>query len=441
VDADSWAAIFVVIIAAVLLVIITAVETAAISLSALRARMGGLRPSRDPEALQHYIDRRNQTLGALSVARTITMVTGLACLTYVVVKENGTGWQPLIVMILVTIVVLSLLQAVPRWLVSHGGEQRVKLLTPLMTLVRTLFWAPALVLELPGKAINAMFGGKAMKPPTEAEQLIRLVEMGEGEGTMQDDERRMIRGVIALEETTAREIMRPRIDIVAAGDHQALEDAANLSMSSGHSRIPLYHETIDNIVGIIYAKDLLGLLSNGGRSKSLREIARPPFFIPDSKRLDELLREMRQKRVHLAVVIDEYGGTAGVVTIEDLLEEIVGEIKDEYDVEEEPFEVLSADEAIVGGSASVDVLDDLFDIEIEAEDFDTVGGMVTTHLGRVPEAGDVVESDGLRLRVLGMDGRRIRKLRVTRLREDAQRPGSSQDEPEPVVSVPGVADE
>jgi CBS domain containing-hemolysin-like protein len=420
VDGDSWAAIVVVVIAAALLVIITAVETAAISLSALRARMGGLRPSRDPEALSHYIERRNQTLGALSVARSITLVTGLACLTYVVVKEYGTDFQPLIVMIVVAIVVLSLLQAVPRWLVAHGGEQRVKLLTPLMTMVRAAFWAPAFVLEMPGKAINALFRGKAVRPPTEAEQLIRLVEMGEGEGTMQDDERRMIRGVIALEETTAREIMKPRIDIVAVGDHQALQDAADLSVRSGHSRIPLYHETIDNIAGIIYAKDLLGLLSNGGRNKSLREVARPPYFIPDSKRLDELLKEMRQKRVHLAVVVDEYGGTAGVVTIEDLLEEIVGEIKDEYDVEEEPFEVLSADEAIVGGSSSVDVLDDLFDIEIEAEDFDTVGGMVTTHLGKVPEVGDLVESQGLRLRVLGMDGRRIKKLRVTRLRDDAQ---------------------
>jgi CBS domain containing-hemolysin-like protein len=263
--------------------------------------------------------------------------------------------------------------------------------------------------------------------------------MGEGEGTMQDDERRMIRGVIALEETTAREIMKPRIDIVAVGDHQALQDAADLSVRSGHSRIPLYHETIDNIAGIIYAKDLLGLLSNGGRNKSLREVARPPYFIPDSKRLDELLKEMRQKRVHLAVVVDEYGGTAGVVTIEDLLEEIVGEIKDEYDVEEEPFEVLSADEAIVGGSSSVDVLDDLFDIEIEAEDFDTVGGMVTTHLGKVPEVGDLVEAQGLRLRVLGMDGRRIKKLRVTRLREDDADPkgGPGAAEQSVLAGAPG----
>lgn len=227
----------------------------------------------------------------------------------------------------------------------------------------------------------------------------------------------MIRGIIALEDKTAREIMVPRIDMAVADVESSVGDVAAIVTERGFSRIPVYRENIDDIVGIVYAKDLLRALGNGGKDRPLTDLLREPFFIPESKRLDELLTEMQARRVHMAIVVDEYGGTAGLVTIEDLLEEIVGEIEDEYDVARPSMEVISEDEVVLDAGTSTDVLKDLFGYEVESEDFDTVGGFLIHQLGRLPAVGDEVEADGLTLRVLSMAGRRVRRLRVARTRE------------------------
>ncbi|MGH2609997.1 MAG: transporter associated domain-containing protein, partial [Tepidiformaceae bacterium] len=171
---------------------------------------------------------------------------------------------------------------------------------------------------------------------------------------------------------------------------------------------------IDDVVGIMYAKDLLQALTNGGKEKALQEMLREPMFIPESKRLDELLTEMRAGRTHMAIVVDEYGGTAGLVTIEDLLEEIVGEITDEYDVAQSTMEVISDDEVVLDAGVGTDVLRELFHYEVDSEDFDTVGGFLIHELGRLPSVGDEIQVDGLTLKVLSMAGRRIRRLRITR---------------------------
>ncbi len=198
-------------------------------------------------------------------------------------------------------------------------------------------------------------------------------------------------------------------------DDETIDDAVSIIVERGFSRVPVYHETIDNIVGVVYAKDLLRCLAEN-RRPSLTEIARPPYFIPESKRVDELLAELRQSKVHIAIVVDEYGGTAGLVTIEDLLEEIVGEIQDEYDREEAPIERVNENEAILDARVSIDALEELFGFEPEGDDhdYDTVGGFVYHHLGKVPAAGDEVRVDGLTLRVLSVLGRRIKKVRATK---------------------------
>jgi CBS domain containing-hemolysin-like protein len=195
----------------------------------------------------------------------------------------------------------------------------------------------------------------------------------------------------------------------------------------GFSRIPLYEKNVDSIVGIIYAKDLFRYLAEGRKPKDLRESARPAFFVPESKRLDDLLTDMRKQRVHMAIVVDEYGGTAGLVTIEDLLEEIVGEIEDEYDRVEEQIVRISDDEALLDGRVSIDDLNELFGAHVENEDYDTVGGCVFHQLGRVPAVGDVVEMTGVKLAVLSVEGHRVRRLRATRLEtpvEDIERNGN-----------------
>jgi len=220
-----------------------------------------------------------------------------------------------------------------------------------------------------------------------------------------------------MEDTTAREIMVPRIDIVALEDDAPFDDALRVIVERGFSRLPIYRETIDNIEGIIYAKDLLRCLTEN-RRPALKEVARPPYFIPESKKVDELLTELRQSKVHIAIVVDEYGGTAGLVTIEDLIEEIVGEIQDEYDREEARIERVNEGEAILDARVSVDALSELFGFRADDEqDYDSVGGFVYHRLGKVPVAGDEVHVDGLKLRVLSVLGRRIKKVRATRVTE------------------------
>jgi CBS domain containing-hemolysin-like protein len=209
--------------------------------------------------------------------------------------------------------------------------------------------------------------------------------------------------------------MVPRIDIEALDVSETIDDAMRLIVDKGFSRIPLYDDTIDNVVGIVYAKDLLRCVTEG-RRPSLKEVARPPYFIPESKRVDELLDELRQSKVHIAIVVDEYGGTAGLVTIEDLLEEIVGEIQDEYDREEAPIERINETEAILDARVGIETLTELFGFETDdQQDYDTVGGFVYHKLGKVPVAGDEVRVDGLTLRVLSVIGRRIKKVRARKL--------------------------
>jgi CBS domain containing-hemolysin-like protein len=215
--------------------------------------------------------------------------------------------------------------------------------------------------------------------------------------------------------------MVPRIDIVAVPTESSVRDVLDRIIDTGHSRIPVFDQTIDNITGVVYAKDLLKHLRDGSQSAPATPLAREPSYVPETKKVDELLHEMQQRRVHLSIVVDEYGGTAGLITIEDLIEEIVGEIQDEYDVEEAPMiEEVSDTEAVFDARVSIRDVNDTLDLDIQDEDFDTLGGLVYHELGKVPSAGDEVRVDGAVVTVLSTLGRRVKKVRVTKV----QRPES-----------------
>jgi CBS domain containing-hemolysin-like protein len=286
-----------------------------------------------------------------------------------------------------------------------------------------VFQVPSFLLALPSRFIARSLRAVAATP---IDDLLSLVEREEAAGGVEEEERRMIRGIIDLEDKTAREIMVPRIDIAAAEVEDSVDDVAAIVIERGFSRIPVYRENIDDIVGIVFAKDLLRAVANGGRERKLADLLRTPVFIPESKRLDQLLTDMRSSRTHMAIVVDEYGGTAGLVTIEDLLEEIVGEIEDEYDTARPPLEIISPDEVLLDAGTPTEILDELFGLNVESEDFDTIGGLVIHELGRLPSVGDEACIDSLRIKVLSMSGRRIRRLRIER-RSD-----------EPVESAPAL---
>jgi putative hemolysin len=305
--------------------------------------------------------------------------------------------------------VLALLQALPRFLVAQSPERWELRLSPVIRALRLTFFAPAWLMELPARVLFRLAGRRAapLGDVPDSDELVRLMEIEESNGGIEEPERQMIRGIINLEETSVHEIMVPRIDVLAVDTEATLDDVTQIIMDKGYSRIPLYEETIDNIVGVLYAKDIMKYLAGGGdrSTANLRDLARPPFFVPESKKVDELLADM-------GIVVDEYGGTAGLVTIEDMLEEIVGEIEDEYDREEPTVEKVSEREVVVDGRVSIDDLNELLGLDLEGEDYDTVGGFVYQHLGKIPVVGDEVQADGLQMRVLSVIGRRIKKVRV-----------------------------
>ncbi len=242
-----------------------------------------------------------------------------------------------------------------------------------------------------------------------------LVITEEEQATLDTRERLMIRSILRLDESVAREVMVPRVDVVAVEANTPLPEVASRIVESGHSRLPVYSETIDNILGVVYSRDLLPFLTTSEAYPPLESILRPAYFIPESKRLDELLKELQEKRVHMAMVVDEYGGIEGLVTLEDLLEEIVGEIEDEFSGSREPRVVpLANGDIIADARVTLDYVSDLLSIPIESEDVDTLGGVVYSALGKMPQVGDEVVYDGLRLQVVSLLGRRIRQLRLSR---------------------------
>jgi len=249
-----------------------------------------------------------------------------------------------------------------------------------------------------------------------AEELRLIVERGGEQGLLEAEEEQMINAVIELGSRRLHEVMVPRIAMVAMRASATFDEAIDLIVEEGHSRVPVYEGSVDEVIGILYAKDLLPFLKTSSvELPNLRTLLRTPVFVPESMSIDDLLHEFQRRKVHIAIVLDEYGGTAGLVTIEDLLEEIVGEIQDEYDVEEPLVVRLADDRARIDGRASVDDLLEEFDLKLQLEDedeYDTVGGLVYHRIGGVPQPGDEVHVDGLRLTVETTDGRRVGKVMV-----------------------------
>lgn len=229
-------------------------------------------------------------------------------------------------------------------------------------------------------------------------------------------DREMLRSILRLDVTTAREIMTPRLDMVVVESDYTLAQVSDVLVSSGHSRLPVYEETIDRILGVLFARDVLEALARQNREENIRGLVKPAYIIPESKRLDDLLEELQDKGVQMAIVVDEYGGTEGLVTMEDVLEEIVGEIEDEFSRTREPLiDHLPDGAVLVDAGITTEDVEELFGTRIETSDVDTVGGLVYHSLGKIPQAGDVVITDHLRIEVISILGRRLRKLRINRV--------------------------
>jgi putative hemolysin len=248
------------------------------------------------------------------------------------------------------------------------------------------------------------------------DELKTWVESEEEPGSLEREERQMIYSIFQFGDTLTREIMIPRIDIIALEVGTSLNDAIHTFLESGHSRLPVYENTIDNVIGLLYAKDLLKSSTAKNDPLSLRELLRPAYFVPETKKVDELLAEMQSQRIHMGIVVDEYGGVAGLVTLEDIVEEIVGEIRDEYDstIEEAIYQELSENEYIFQGRIDLDDFNEIMNSELSKDESDTLAGYLYDHMGQVPQGGESIQVDSLTFTIEQVSGRRIRRIRVVR---------------------------
>ena len=269
------------------------------------------------------------------------------------------------------------------------------------------------ILEL----ISRFVSGRKKVTTGEIQDLIRA---SEEEGIVNEDESEMIRSIFSLRSTVVREIMVPRTDIACVSVEATVREILDTILACGHSRIPVYENNIDNIIGLLYAKDLLRYWGELEERVQVRSIIRAPYFIPETKNLEQLLQEFKIKHVHLAIVIDEYGGTSGLVTIEDLLEQIVGDIQDEYDREEELYQVNNDGSITADARMPVEDLEEYFMVEIERDNFDTVGGLIFHLTGKISDIGDTVDGSGLHLAILDADERKIKKVCISRLSDAEQ---------------------
>jgi putative hemolysin len=378
-----------------------------------------LRLLKDPGRFLAVIQVAITFLGALASA-----VAAVSIVELLATPLSGVSWigeragvlALLVVTLLVSVVSIVLGELIPKGFALANPDRIALAASGPISLFAKIVSPLVALLVLLTKVISKPFGIDPTRTPELSAAEIRLiVEQGSQQGVLEAEEEQMISAVMSLSDSKLHEVMVPRIDIVAIDQEATFDEAVEVVLKEGHSRTPLYRESVDHIVGILYAKDLLRLIAAGGPRPRLRDIMRPALFVPESQSVDDLLHELQRRKVHMAVVLDEYGGTAGLVTIEDLLEEIVGEIQDEFD-EEEPMKVeIGPGEVILDGRAAIDDLTELVEPALELEDdeeYDTLGGFVYHRIGRVPVVGDAVVIEPFVITVIKVSGRRVGKVRV-----------------------------
>jgi CBS domain containing-hemolysin-like protein len=367
-------------------------------------------------ALLRIVENPARYLNVVLLLTLVCHVSATTIATSLAIRLGG-SLSEIVATVLMTVVLFVFAEVSPKTFAVQHTDRVALLLAPV---IHGLGHAPLLygLARALIAVANAIMPGKGLKqgPFVTEEELRQMAEVAVEEQQIEEEEKEMIHSIFAFGDTVVREVMVPRPDMVAVEVGTKLSKVLTIMLRHGFSRMPVYDGSMDNIVGIVYAKDVMRRLHNNGRrgkEPSLRDIVRPALFVPDSKRISELLREMQTKKIHMAIVVDEYGDVAGLVTIEDLIEEIVGEIADEYDREEPLVEPVDEHTMRVNGRLPIDELSELVGVELPDEEWDTVGGLMAGMLGKVPVRGDEVTVRGVRFRAEKVQGRRIAKVLVT----------------------------
>ena len=398
----------------VLYVSVSINEAAIASIRRVRPEYFPSEPSDGSGVLKYLYSLPAGSVVALSALRVSVLSVLLLVTVILVIDQTGMRWTTVVALAAVWVIIAAFVDATAKALAAAYG-QKIAVKSAMAT--RSIIWllTPVLLAQNFLTRLLLRFAassGTAIKNITDTGIGLLDVEAGPWD----EHEVRMIRGVVQLDKTVAREIMTPRVDMIAVKHDTPILELAERMVEGGHSRIPVYKEDLDHIEGVTYARDVLAYFLQGEVTSPLVAggFIRPVLFIPESKTLEELLNEFQERRVHMAIVVDEYGGISGLVTIEDLLEEIVGEIQDEFDVGEPEVKMVSDGEFIIDARFSIDQLNKLMNVQVEGDGFDTLGGFINQRLGRIPSQGDEVEYDGLKIKVISIANRRLKRLRVAK---------------------------
>jgi CBS domain containing-hemolysin-like protein len=338
---------------------------------------------------------------------------GSAIIVAIIAEQTYGGLGVTIVSVVFTLLYFVLVEAMSKTFGVLHSDRAALAVAPLV-------WALGRILALPTAGLiglaNWLLPGRGLKqgPFVSEGDLRSMAEVGHEEGSIEAGEKELIHSIFEFGDTIVREVMVPRPDVTAIEADKTLRDVQALVLQHGYSRIPVFEDDLDEIVGIVYAKDVLKALHQGKHDMPLSEVVRRAHFVPESKKVADLLREMQQEKFHIALVTDEYGSVSGLVTLEDLLEELVGEIADEYDTEEPEVEMVSEDVYRVDGKLAIDELNEILDVELPDEEWDTIGGLMLGLLGEIPEEGQDVKFQNLRFTAEQVNGRRISKILITR---------------------------
>jgi putative hemolysin len=420
--------------------IISAADTALITVSRPRlstllasAGLGGRRFS------AHFLDEPHRIKSAIIFLNAALTITVTALTIQLTAAHGVLIISSSLVGLLFAILILS--EVVAKALARRSPDATILLLARPLVAIATLLWPLMAIINLITRPLFTFLSGQPAPPtPLVTEEELRLMmSAGEEAGWIEHEEREMIEGVMDFGDTLVREIMIPRVDVVALEVNSSLDRALDVAITRGHSRIPVYEETIDNVIGILYAKDLIPVLRDGKRDTPLRDIIRPAHFVPATMKVSTLLEDLQRRRVHMAIVVDEYGGTAGIVTLEDLIEQIVGEIRDEYDTEEPSIVEVGPHELIVDARVTIDDVADMLEVEFPETTADRIGGLVYEQLGRIPRVGDQVICGDVTITVLSIKGIRAERLHIVRQMPAEVAAATPADAEKPLLPLPKEA--
>jgi len=426
-DSEAWLQLIILIIALILAATASAAETALTSVS--RIKLKNLVEEGDQKAIEieRLLAQPNVFLSTILIVNNVAVIVASSMSTVLALRFSA-NFGELIATILISLVVLIFCEITPKTAAVQNplrwARAFVNPVRGAAWLLRPVVWSLSVITN----GLVRLLGGQMKRrgPFVTEEELRLLVTVGEEEGVLEEEETEMIHSIFEFADTPVREVMIPRIDMVTLESDVTVDEAVDLALQGGFSRIPVYEGTIDNIIGVLYTKDMLKQLREEHNSLPIRDLVRPAYFVPETKKLDDLLREIRQRRTHMAIIVDEYGSVAGLVTIEDLVEEIVGDIRDEYDREENLYEQVNQYEYIIDAKISIDEFNELLETDLQNADYDTLGGFLYAQLDKIPVTGDTITFKGLKFTVLATRGRRITKVRVEREHTPATSTGSMQ---------------